>query len=330
MRRHPDVERSPLGKEVHYFDRFWQGNAPDDIAAEYASLFPRSPGKVVGRMDPALPRRLLDGTADSQGRARRSLLVMLRDPVARYRSAIARLHRFAEERGQPRSCWRPSATRPGAASTTSSFATCSTVSPRAGAGAPVRALRPGPDGRDGAHLAVPGPGAAEEDPRPAVQAQAGRPETPELSCPGQPRSSPSATGRTPCGSPSSARRSTSRCGRASPARTSSPSGRGARRCAVELSRRWTDDHAARDDPQGPRRGRRDRGQPALSPRAGGRFLRRHGQRLRGSDARDPGALRRRRAGPRAAGRERRPRGPWAPSGTREWAGWRRRSSAPTG
>ena len=27
MRRHPAIERSPLGKEVHYFDRFWQGDA---------------------------------------------------------------------------------------------------------------------------------------------------------------------------------------------------------------------------------------------------------------------------------------------------------------
>ncbi len=52
MRRHPRIRRSPLGKEVHYFDRFWRGDAPDDIAAEYASLFPRPEGQLVGEWTP--------------------------------------------------------------------------------------------------------------------------------------------------------------------------------------------------------------------------------------------------------------------------------------
>jgi Sulfotransferase family len=99
MRRHPAIERSPLGKEVHYFDRFWQGDAPDEIAAEYASLFPRPPGQIAGEWT---PRYLADfWTAPLLHKAAPTarLLVMLRDPVARYRSAVARLHRMAEERG---------------------------------------------------------------------------------------------------------------------------------------------------------------------------------------------------------------------------------------
>jgi hypothetical protein len=99
MRRNPGVQRSPLGKEVHYFDRFWQGNAPNDIAAEYASLFPRRPGNIVGEWT---PRYLADHWAISLLRKAApdaKLLVLLRDPVARYRSAIARLERKAEERG---------------------------------------------------------------------------------------------------------------------------------------------------------------------------------------------------------------------------------------
>jgi len=99
MRRHPAIERSPIGKEVHYFDRFWQGDAPDDIAAEYASLFPRPPGQVTGEWT---PRYLADfWTAPLLRRAAPDarLLVMLRDPVARYRSAVARLHRLAAQRG---------------------------------------------------------------------------------------------------------------------------------------------------------------------------------------------------------------------------------------
>jgi|1186.fasta_scaffold180102_1 hypothetical protein len=99
MRRYPGIERSPLGKEVHYFDRYWQGNAPDDVAAEYASLFPRRPGAIVGEWT---PRYLADPWATRllrEAAPNARLLVMFRDPVARYRSAIARLHRLAEERG---------------------------------------------------------------------------------------------------------------------------------------------------------------------------------------------------------------------------------------
>ena len=99
MRRHPGIRRSPLGKEVHYFDRFWRGDAPEDIAAEYASLFPRPSGQLVGEWT---PRYLADfwtipllRSAAPEAR----LLVMLRDPVARYRSAVARLQRMAAERG---------------------------------------------------------------------------------------------------------------------------------------------------------------------------------------------------------------------------------------
>jgi hypothetical protein len=99
MRRYPGIQRSPLGKEVHYFDRYWQGNQPDDIAAEYASLFPRRPGTIVGEWtprylaDPMAIRLLKEAAPDAR------LLVMFRDPVARYRSAIARLKRMADERG---------------------------------------------------------------------------------------------------------------------------------------------------------------------------------------------------------------------------------------
>jgi hypothetical protein len=100
MRRHPGIRRSPLGKEVHYFDRFWRGDAPDDIAAEYASLFPRPRGQLVGEWT---PRYLPDFWSISLLRRAAPdarLLVMLRDPVARYRSAAARLQRMAEERGE--------------------------------------------------------------------------------------------------------------------------------------------------------------------------------------------------------------------------------------
>jgi hypothetical protein len=99
MRRHPRIRRSPLGKEVHYFDRFWRGDAPENLVAEYASLFPRPPGDLVGEWTPRYLAdfwaiRLLHRAAPDA-----RILVMLRDPVARYRSAVARLQRMAEEAG---------------------------------------------------------------------------------------------------------------------------------------------------------------------------------------------------------------------------------------
>ncbi len=99
MRRYPGIQRSPLGKEVHYFDKYWQGNPPEDIAAEYASLFPHKPDSIVGEWtprylaDPMAIRQLRDAAPEAK------LLVMFRDPVARYRSAIARLQRLADDRG---------------------------------------------------------------------------------------------------------------------------------------------------------------------------------------------------------------------------------------
>jgi hypothetical protein len=97
MRRHPDVERSPLGKEVHYFDRFWQGDAPDDIATEYASLFPRSPGKVIGEWTPRYLADFWAAPLIRKAAPDARILVLLRDPVARYRSAMAWLHRSSED-----------------------------------------------------------------------------------------------------------------------------------------------------------------------------------------------------------------------------------------
>ena len=198
MRRHPAIERSPLGKEVHYFDRFWQGDAPDDIAAEYASLFPRPPGKVVGEWTPRYLADFWTAPLIRKAAPDARLLVMLRDPVARYRSAIARLHRMAEERGDP--------------------VLLASVSDATWRGFYYQQLRhvfdffpreqvlvlqfercvAGPDGGDGAHLAVSRPGAAAEGPRIGCSSTS-RPaaSTPELEPAGEPRSSPSATGRTP-------------------------------------------------------------------------------------------------------------------------------------
>jgi hypothetical protein len=103
IRSHPAFHRevSP-GKEIHFFDRYWDGReVPGDLADLYARQFPRPEGKVTGEWTPrymhdfwALP--LLHSAAPDA-----RILVMLRDPVERYRSGIERERRIAEKAGEP-------------------------------------------------------------------------------------------------------------------------------------------------------------------------------------------------------------------------------------
>jgi hypothetical protein len=88
-----------LPKELHYFDRFWDGEPEDGFAERYHALFPRPEGAFTGEWTPRYmsdfwPLRLLREAAPEA-----RILVMLRDPVARYRSAIARERALAEQEG---------------------------------------------------------------------------------------------------------------------------------------------------------------------------------------------------------------------------------------
>jgi hypothetical protein len=98
---HPGVVRiKGQRKELHYFNRFWDGEVPTDFARTYASLFPRPPGTISGEWTPrymhdywSLPL-LREAAPDAR------VLVILRDPVERYRSGAARMVRLAEEAGR--------------------------------------------------------------------------------------------------------------------------------------------------------------------------------------------------------------------------------------
>src|SRR3954451_7964034 len=87
---HPDVVRLPgVPKEVHWFDRFWDGSFDDTAAREYARFFARPPGSYAGEWTPGT---ILQPVALEQLRVaapQARLLVLLRDPVARFRSAMA-------------------------------------------------------------------------------------------------------------------------------------------------------------------------------------------------------------------------------------------------
>ena len=99
---HPGVARAQSQrKELHFFDRFWTDEVPTDLGEKYARMFPRPAGAMAGEWtprymhDPWTPPLLREAAPDAR------LLVMLRDPVDRYLSGIAREVRLANRDGRP-------------------------------------------------------------------------------------------------------------------------------------------------------------------------------------------------------------------------------------
>jgi hypothetical protein len=87
---HPKViRRSDQVKETHYFDRFWDGDVPADFVERYHRFFPRPPGSLTGEWTPRYmfdhwSMRLLHQAAPEA-----RILVILRDPIERFRSGVA-------------------------------------------------------------------------------------------------------------------------------------------------------------------------------------------------------------------------------------------------
>ena len=84
---HPRVSRPPgTPKEVHFFDPFWQGGLTAADIGRYHALFARPQGHISGEWTPGYmldawtPALLRQAAPDAR------LLVLLRDPVERFRS----------------------------------------------------------------------------------------------------------------------------------------------------------------------------------------------------------------------------------------------------
>lgn len=91
--RRPPGRASGVRKELHYFDRFWeQPVGPEEIEG-YACLFPRPPGTITGEWTPRYMRDFWAPPLIAQAAPEAKILVLLRDPVERFISAMALLVR---------------------------------------------------------------------------------------------------------------------------------------------------------------------------------------------------------------------------------------------
>lgn len=86
---HPDVYRAPgAPKEVHFFDRFWDGSWTEAEIPRYHASFTRPPGGLAGEWTPGymvdfwVPPLLRRAAPEAR------LLVLLRDPIERFRSGL--------------------------------------------------------------------------------------------------------------------------------------------------------------------------------------------------------------------------------------------------
>ncbi len=88
--RHPQIVAAPR-KEMHYFQHHWDTEFDADLISAYHRYFLRRDGEITGEwtprymVDPWTPGRLAAAAPDAR------ILVMLRDPVDRFRSGATHM-----------------------------------------------------------------------------------------------------------------------------------------------------------------------------------------------------------------------------------------------
>jgi sulfotransferase family protein len=105
---HPQVT-APVStrKELHYFDRFHSDPFTAREAQAYGDYFPRPEGTLTGEWSPSYLASPWAPAMLAEAAPRARLLVLLRDPVERYLSALQRHYRVARARGEPLSATAP-------------------------------------------------------------------------------------------------------------------------------------------------------------------------------------------------------------------------------
>ena len=77
-------------KELHYFNRFWQGDLPEGWIEQYHRLFPRPEGQLAGEWTPRYMQDFWAAPLLREAAPQAKLMVLLRDPVERFRSGVER------------------------------------------------------------------------------------------------------------------------------------------------------------------------------------------------------------------------------------------------
>jgi hypothetical protein len=99
-RQKDDLPPFNTAKELHFFNQFCGRPMLDEDVAAYHRQFPRRPGKITGEWtprymyDPWTPRLLARAALEAK------ILVLLRDPIERYRSGTLHQVHFTPQRGQ--------------------------------------------------------------------------------------------------------------------------------------------------------------------------------------------------------------------------------------
>lgn len=87
---HPDIaHRDDVHKERHFFDRFADRSFGPEDRAQYLGWFPRPAGKITGEWTPDYLHLAWVPPLLAAAAPRARLLVLLRDPVERFRSGVA-------------------------------------------------------------------------------------------------------------------------------------------------------------------------------------------------------------------------------------------------
>jgi hypothetical protein len=89
LKRHPAI-KTPLNrkKEQHFFDKFGKRPMEPSDIARYHDLFPRGPGELSGEWTPRYMRDIWGPRVVAQAAPDAKVLIMVRDPVERFRSGV--------------------------------------------------------------------------------------------------------------------------------------------------------------------------------------------------------------------------------------------------
>jgi Sulfotransferase family len=85
-------------KELHFFNRYWRDEVESDLATRYARYFPRPGASITGEWTPTYMSDYWTVPLLAEAAPEARYVIMLRDPVERYHSAIGPTLKRAHER----------------------------------------------------------------------------------------------------------------------------------------------------------------------------------------------------------------------------------------